>query len=76
MFLMFLCFYFNDIVHVQYTNCQQNIENEHPDNLTLKTQLEWIFINAGLLHSSNISSNFMPLTTDGQTAILLMSKLP
>ena len=58
------------------TNCQQDVENEHPDNLTLKTQLEWFSINAGLRHFSNISSTFMPLTIDGQRAILLMSKLP
>ena len=50
-------------------------KNEHLDNLTLKTQLECISINAGLLHLSKISSTFMPLTTDGQRAILLMPKL-
>ena len=42
---------------------------------TLKTQLECTFIIAGLPQSANISSIFMPLTTDGQIAILLMSKL-
>ena len=43
------------------------------NNRTLNAQVEWISVSKGLLHSANISSTLRHLTTDGQSAIRLMS---